>query len=113
MADADGLVLPDRIETHPLAHKTVVRVQPIDHLDQAQHFDKAAQEKLAKLEQDIADLVAALDAGGKVVFGATVLLVDEKTGDEVTYQIVGEDEADLKQGLIIAVGSKSSWHRWV
>ena len=43
---------------------------------------------------------AALDAGGKVVFGSTVLLVDEKTGDEVTYQIVGEDEADLKQGLI-------------
>ncbi len=43
---------------------------------------------------------ASLDAGGKVVFGATVLLVDEKTGDEVTYQIVGEDEADLKLGLI-------------
>ena len=43
---------------------------------------------------------AELDAGGKVVFGATVLLVDEKSGDEVSYQIVGEDEADLKQGLI-------------
>ncbi|MES2480361.1 MAG: transcription elongation factor GreA [Pseudomonadota bacterium] len=43
---------------------------------------------------------ASLDAGGRVVFGATVLLVDEKTGEEVTYQIVGEDEADLKLGLI-------------
>ena len=43
---------------------------------------------------------AELDAGGTVVFGATVLLVDEKSGDEVSYQIVGEDEADLKQGLI-------------
>lgn len=42
----------------------------------------------------------ALDAGGKVVFGATVELEDEKTGDAVRYQIVGEDEADLKQGLI-------------
>lgn len=41
-----------------------------------------------------------LDAGGKVVFGATVELEDEGTGDAVTYQIVGEDEADLKQGLI-------------
>ena len=41
-----------------------------------------------------------LDAGGKVVFGATVELEDEKTGDTVKYQIVGEDEADLKQGLI-------------
>ncbi|HHJ16129.1 MAG TPA: transcription elongation factor GreA [Gammaproteobacteria bacterium] len=48
--------------------------------------------------------VAALDAGGKVVFGATVVIADEDTGDEVTYQIVGEDEADIKQGLI-SVGS--------
>ncbi|MBI2768597.1 MAG: transcription elongation factor GreA [Burkholderiales bacterium] len=43
---------------------------------------------------------SALDAGGKVVFGATVSLEDEDTGDKVTYQIVGEDEADLKKGLI-------------
>ena len=42
----------------------------------------------------------ALDAGGRVVFGATVALEDEDSGDAVTYQIVGEDEADLKQGLI-------------
>lgn len=41
-----------------------------------------------------------LDAGGKVVFGATVELEDESTGDTVKYQIVGEDEADLKLGLI-------------
>ena len=41
-----------------------------------------------------------LDAGGKVVFGATVDLEDENTGDAVKYQIVGEDEADLKLGLI-------------
>ena len=43
---------------------------------------------------------AALDAGGKVVFGATVALEEEDSGEKVTYQIVGEDEADLKQGLI-------------
>ena len=43
---------------------------------------------------------AALDAGGRVVFGATVELEDEDTGDAVTYQIVGEDEADIKLGLI-------------
>lgn len=41
-----------------------------------------------------------LDAGGRVVFGATVDLEDEDTGDRVRYQIVGEDEADLKLGLI-------------
>ncbi len=43
---------------------------------------------------------AAVDGGGRVVFGATVDLEDEATGDQVTYQIVGDDEADLKLGLI-------------
>ncbi|MBE2261375.1 MAG: transcription elongation factor GreA [Burkholderiaceae bacterium] len=43
---------------------------------------------------------SALDAGGRVVFGATVELCDEDTGATVRYQIVGEDEADLKLGLI-------------
>jgi len=40
-----------------------------------------------------------LEAGGKIVFGATVEL-EEDSGERVKYQIVGEDEADLKQGLI-------------
>ena len=43
---------------------------------------------------------ADLHADGKVVFGATVELEDEDSGAKVTYQIVGEDEADLKLGLI-------------
>ena len=43
---------------------------------------------------------SAVDGGGKVVFGATVELEDEDSGDTVKYQIVGEDEADLKRGLI-------------
>lgn len=43
---------------------------------------------------------SALDAGGRVVFGATVDLEEEESGEPVTYQIVGDDEADLKQGLI-------------
>ena len=43
---------------------------------------------------------AELDAGGRVVFGATVALEDEATGAVVEYQIVGEDEADLKLNLI-------------
>lgn len=43
---------------------------------------------------------ASLDAGGRVVFGATVELEDEDSGAKVKYQIVGEDEADLKLGLI-------------
>ena len=43
---------------------------------------------------------ATLDAGGKVVFGSTVDLEDESSGTQVRYQIVGEDEADLKLGFI-------------
>jgi transcription elongation factor GreA len=43
---------------------------------------------------------STLDAGGRVVFGATVELSDEDSGASVKYQIVGEDEADLKLGLI-------------
>ena len=41
-----------------------------------------------------------LEADGRVVFGATVDLEDEDSGAGVTYQIVGDDEADLKLGLI-------------
>ena len=44
--------------------------------------------------------VTTLTNTGKVVFGATVVLSDEDTGNEITYQIVGEDEADIKKGLI-------------
>lgn len=41
-----------------------------------------------------------LHADGRVVFGATVELEDDASGQKVRYQIVGEDEADLKLGLI-------------
>ena len=41
-----------------------------------------------------------LDADGRCVFGATLDLEDQESGLPVTYQIVGEDEADIKQGKI-------------
>jgi transcription elongation factor GreA len=44
--------------------------------------------------------VTTLNAGGKVVFGATVELLDLDTDQEVRYQIVGDDEADIKAGRI-------------
>ena len=44
--------------------------------------------------------VTEIDAKGKVVFGATVDLLDEYTGNEISYIIVGEDEADLRTGRI-------------
>lgn len=68
----------------------------------------AAKEKQSFIEGRIADLEgklssaqiinpAELDADGRVVFGATVELEDMETGTTVTYQIVGDDEADIKQ----------------
>ena len=44
--------------------------------------------------------VATLNAGDRVVFGATVELVETESGEEVTYQIVGDLESDIKQRLI-------------
>ncbi len=75
----------------------------------------AAREQQGLIEARIRDLefklanaeiidVTMLNAEGRVVFGATVDLVDEETGDEITYRIVGEDEADIKAGLV-SVGS--------
>lgn len=44
--------------------------------------------------------VTKLDAGGKVVFGATVVVLELDNDAEFTYQIVGDDEADIKNNLI-------------
>ncbi|MCW8873504.1 MAG: transcription elongation factor GreA [Xanthomonadales bacterium] len=51
--------------------------------------------------------VAKLNPGEKVVFGATVMLADEETGEEIQYQIVGDIEADIKHNRI-AVSSPIS-----
>ena len=60
--------------------------------------------RIKELEGKLSNLqvidVTTLNQNGKVVFGATVDLVDEDTGQELTYRIVGEDEADIKTGLI-------------
>jgi transcription elongation factor GreA len=72
---------------------------------------EAAKDKQGFIEGRISEIEAklaaaqvidpsALDAGGRVVFGSTVDLEEEASGEAVTYQIVGDDEADLKQGLI-------------
>lgn len=44
--------------------------------------------------------ITALTETGKVVFGVTVELIDEDSGKQVAYQIVGEDEADIGSGLL-------------
>lgn len=53
----------------------------------------------ALAEAQIID-VKTIDAEGRVVFGATVTLLNIETDAEVTYQIVGEEEADINEGLI-------------
>ncbi|NOX92687.1 MAG: transcription elongation factor GreA [Gammaproteobacteria bacterium] len=71
----------------------------------------AAREQQSFAEGRIADLngklsnaqiidITEIKPTGKIIFGVTVGLVEEETGKEVTYQIVGEDEADLKVGKI-------------
>jgi transcription elongation factor GreA len=60
--------------------------------------------RIKQLESELSNAqlidVATLNVGSKVVFGATVDLADTETDEEKTYQIVGDLEADIKQGLI-------------
>jgi len=78
----------------------------------------AAKEKQSFIEGRILEVEAKLssatiidpkelDAGGRVVFGCTVDLEVIDSGDKVTYQIVGEDEADIKAGKI-SIGSPTA-----
>ncbi len=99
--------------------KSVDRPQVIEAIAEARaHGDlkenaeyHAAKDQQGFIEARIKDLegklshlqvidVTAIDAKGRVVFGATVNLIDEDTGAKLTYRIVGEDEADIKSGLI-------------
>ncbi len=82
------------------------------HGDISENADyDAAKERQGFIEGRIAEIEAklakaqvidpaAIDADGNVVFGATVDLEDAGNGDHVTYQIVGDDEADIKHGKI-------------
>lgn len=106
-----------RAELHKL--KTVERPRVIEAIAEARsHGDlsenaeyDAAKERQGFIEGRIKELEGKLsnaqiidpkllDADGRCVFGATVELEDLESGDTVTYQIVGEDEADLKEGKV-------------
>ncbi|MEE9271834.1 MAG: transcription elongation factor GreA [Robiginitomaculum sp.] len=70
----------------------------------------AAKEKQGFIEGRIGELEGKLSramvidpstlSGGKIVFGATVKIINDDTEEESTYQIVGEDEADIKAGKV-------------
>lgn len=106
-----------RAELHRL--KTVDRPSTIAAIAEARsHGDlsenaeyDAAKERQSFIEGRIAEVEGKLsnaqiidptqlDAEGRCVFGATVDLEDASSGDVVTYQIVGEDEADIKKGKL-------------
>ena len=106
-----------RIELHRL--KTIERPSVIAAIAEARaHCDlsenaeyDAAKERQGFVEGRIQEVEGKLsnaqiidpkllDADGRCVFGATVDLEDQESGDAVTYQIVGEDEADIKNGKL-------------
>ena len=109
----------ERLRKELLELKTKARPRIIQAIAEARaHGDlkenaeyHAAKEQQSFIEGRIAEIdsklsraevidVKTINANGKVVFGATVDLINEETGEEVTYQIVGDDEADIKQKKI-------------
>jgi len=104
-------------ELHEL--KTVARPNVIQAIAEARALGDlkenaeyhAAREQQSFIEGRIAELegklshaeiidVTKINAGGKVVFGTTVELMNVETEEEVTYRIVGDDEADIKANLV-------------
>ena len=94
----------------PAVVQAIAEARAQGDLSENAEYD-AAKDKQGFIEGRIAEIEgklsaaqiinpADLDAGGRVVFGSTVEMEIEATGDVVTYQIVGDDEADLKKGLI-------------
>ncbi len=108
----------ERLEVRLKHLKSVERPAIIQQIAEArEHGDlsenaeyHSAREKQGFIEGEIANLEGTISraevfdvatlSGSSVVFGATVGLVDEETEEEVTYQIVGDLEADLKAGKI-------------
>jgi transcription elongation factor GreA len=68
--------------------------------DQQGFIEARIKDIEAKLSNTEVIDVTTVDAKGKVVFGSTVKLLDMQTDSEIFYTIVGEDEADIKTGLI-------------
>jgi transcription elongation factor GreA len=97
-------------EDRPAVIKAIAEARAHGDLKENAEYH-AAKEQQGFIEARIKDLegklshiqvidVTAVDARGKVIFGSTVVIFDEGTEKETTYTIVGEDEADIKSGLI-------------
>ena len=68
--------------------------------DQQGFIEARIREIEAKLSNVQEVDVTQIDARGKVIFGSTIDLLEISTNQEITYKIVGEDESDIKSGLI-------------
>ena len=109
----------DQLQDELKKLKSVDRPQVVQAIAEARaHGDlkenaeyHAAKEQQGFIEARIKDIegklshrqvidVTAVDAKGRIVFGSTVELIDDESGQEIEYQIVGEDEADIKTGRI-------------
>ncbi|MEJ2274285.1 MAG: transcription elongation factor GreA [Woeseiaceae bacterium] len=117
--------VPMTVRGHELLQEELKRLKSVDrpnvvkaiaearaHGDLRENAEyHAAKEQQGFIEARIKDIegklshkqvidVSEVDARGKVIFGSTVLVLEEETDKEITYKIVGEDEADIKQGMI-------------
>ncbi|MCP4300128.1 MAG: transcription elongation factor GreA [Gammaproteobacteria bacterium] len=117
--------VPMTVRGHELLHEELKRLKSIDrptvikaiaearaHGDLKENAEyHAAKDQQGFIEARIKEIegklshvhvidVTQIDARGKIIFGSTVELIDEATGKEMTYKIVGEDEADIKNGLL-------------
>jgi transcription elongation factor GreA len=97
-------------EARPTVIKAIAEARAHGDLSENAEYH-AAREQQSFIEGRINDIenrlsnsevidVTTLSATGRVVFGATVELNDEDSGAKVTYQLVGDDEANIKQGLL-------------
>jgi len=97
-------------EARPNVIKAIAEARAHGDLSENAEYH-AAREQQSFIEGRINDIenrlsnceiidVTRLNATGRVVFGVTVELVDEESGAKVTYQLVGDDEADIKAGLL-------------
>lgn len=99
-----------KTKDRPAVINAIAEARAQGDLSENAEYD-AAKERQSFIEGRIADLEgklsaaqvidpSQLDAEGRVVFGSTVDLEDLESGDKVTYQIVGVDEADLKEAKV-------------
>lgn len=98
------------LKRRPLISAAIAEARELGDLKENAEYH-AAREEQGICEAQIRDIeyklsvaqvidVTSMDNTGKIIFGTTVTLIDMDTDEEATYQIVGEDEANIKAGRI-------------